>query len=495
MLAALMLASLGGAASAGDFMDVWVSSALEDTNVRAGPEHFSPGPNFVMRGNRTFFEDYEAAFSDDITQGHLVLYKHDEGYFPGWFTEAAFVLQYTPHLNPDRTRPGVDVRDDGSYVRVGRIIGDDEDHVISLTGYAVDAGRFRLGYSYDLSYGGREIVSPPVGAMPGMRLQWQRHGSYAFLGAKTAINQRTQDEWEGDRNATYNSALGGLGVALGQKFKAELGAGLFQQGQIINVRDTSSPLYGELIKARGLSGQLAFRSTEELRFIQSAELRLPRNSPDFVKDTYIFHNDLDGFGVLAQVELNRLSHNLLDPDNVGSTVIENAMAGDMQVQLVYHTTQLGVDLVYKDLAYILFNVPGYTSGTAIPENVEHTPQLYGRVKLSHYFPKPRLTPSIGAGLMQPAAYTTSSGDTFVQYSSRDKEAVPNGEDAYDIIGSVLGLQWDVSPSVVAVGELLYTMDNNQSRVEASDSGERIRVPEDEAVRNALGFNMMLRARF
>ena len=45
------------------------------------------------------------------------------------------------------TGEGVFVRDDGSYVRIGRKFGGDPDHNITLTGYAVDAGRFRLGYS------------------------------------------------------------------------------------------------------------------------------------------------------------------------------------------------------------------------------------------------------------------------------------------------------------------------------------------------------------
>ena len=44
-LTALALASNG--ALAGDFMDIWVTTAIEDTNLRAGPGDFSPSPNFV----------------------------------------------------------------------------------------------------------------------------------------------------------------------------------------------------------------------------------------------------------------------------------------------------------------------------------------------------------------------------------------------------------------------------------------------------------------
>ncbi|MCB9609843.1 MAG: hypothetical protein H6741_26310 [Alphaproteobacteria bacterium] len=496
MPSSLLLGALAGAAHAGEFMDVWVTTALEDTNVRAGPDDYSPGPNFVMRGNQTFFENYEVRWTDDISQGHLVLYRADDGFFPNWWSEAAFVLEYTPYLNPDKTRPGVFIRDDGSYVRIGRTLPGDE-HTISITGYAVNASRFRLGYSWDLAYGGREIVTPAVGAMPGVRVQWQKHGSYVFVGAKSAINQRTEEEWQGDRNATYTSLLSGAGLnLLDDRFKAEVGLGSFQQGQILNVRDTSSPIYGEMITALGTSAQLSFRTQADISWIQSSELRLYRNSPEFMRDTYISHREVDGFGFMVQAEVNRLVHNLLDPDDESSTVLEAGVAGDIQTLWLFNTTQFFADFVYKDLPYIVFDVPGITSGTAISESVTWTPQLYGRFGISHFFPKAHVTPSLGVGLMQPAAYTTSDGKTFVQYTARDKEAVPdNAAGAYNILGSVLGLQVDVTPSTVVVGELLYTRDANQSRVTAAEGGVRTRVPEDPNVVNALGFNLMLRAHF
>ena len=478
-------------AHAGEFMDVAITTALQDTNVRAGPEYFSPGPNFVQRGTQTFFENYEGRFTDDISQGHLVLYKQDDGFRDGWWTEAAFVLQYTPYLNPDVTRPGIDLRDDGSYVRIVRDIGDDGN--VSLTGYAVDASRFRLGYSWDLSYGGREIHTPSVGAVPGARLQYQKGGHYLFAGAKTAINQGTDSEWDvdGDRNTVYYSSLFGGGTTLAnEKLRIEGGLGFFQQGESRNGGSAASPLYGELINAMGVSGQVAFRTTTELNFIQSSELRLPRNGPDFMRDTYINHNQLDGFGLLVQGEVNRLSHNLLDADNSGSTVIESGIGGDLQAVAVFNTTEVAVDLVYKDLEYIVFNVPGLTSGTSIPSALSTTPQYYGRLTLSHYLPQQHVSFSAGAGLMQPASYTDSEGKTYVQYTARNKEQVPDGEPAYNILGGVIATQIDVSPSTIVVGELLYTLDNNLSR-----TVDGARVAEPQEVRQALGFNVMLRARF
>jgi hypothetical protein len=493
MLSLLLMAT--APAHAGDFVDVWVTTAVEDDNVRAGPAGDSPTANFVTRGNNTFFEQYESRTSDDITRGNLVLYRKDDSFFEGWWTEAAFVMRFTPFLDPDETDPGVDIADDGSYVRVVRDLSGD-DHNLSLTGYAVDAGRFKLGYSYDLSWGGRDIFVFDSGASPGARLQWQKGDSYVFAGAKTAIGNYRDPELEDFRNQAFWGSLTGAGIEVADKLRLEAGAGSFQQGQFLNVDDTNSARFGETIQALGLCGQIALRSTSELEFIQSADLKLYRNAPDSMRDTYISHRQLDGFGVLVQAEVNRLSHNLLDSEVDDATVIETGIAADLQTVFVAQNTSFGADLVYKDLEYIVFNVPGLTSNFAMPDSLERTPQVYGRGWVAHYIPDAHMQPYIGGGLMRPATYT-NEGSIFVQKDARNKEAVPDGQEASAILSVVGGTQLDLSKSVVFVGEVLYTVDNNKSDfVQASDddlTGERVSAPENE--RKALGFNLMMRARF
>jgi hypothetical protein len=478
----------------GDFMDVWVTSAFEDTNVFAGPEAYSPSANFVQRGNRAFFEDYESRSSDDISRAQLVLYRKDDGNWKGWSTEAAFVLRYTPYLNPDQTDPGTNLEDDGSYVRIIKNL-DGKDHTLSLTGYAVDSGRFRLGYSYDLTWGGREIYAFTTGAAPGVRAQWQKGGHYAFAGVKSAVGDYVDPDTRLKRNQAYYGFLAGGGVQIQKNLKLEMGAGSFQQGQIQNVDYTTSTLYGEPIMALGYSGQIAWRSNPKIRWIESADLKLYRNTPDFVKDSYISHRQLKGTGVLIQAEIDRLSHNLLDPEKGDTTTIETGTAGDLQTLLVSGSTSVGVDVVYKDLAYILFNVPGLTSGVAMSPDMEQTAQLYGRMKVSHYFAKAHIAPTVGFGWMRPATYETSGG-TFVQYTERDKEQVPEGQDPSPIMSGIAGVQVDMSKSVVIVAEALYTVDKNQSEFVKTDenpSGTRQPAPENE--QNVLGMNIMMRARF
>ena len=489
----LPLLTILSAAQASDFIDVWVTTAFEDDNVRAGPDLYSPAANFVQRGNQTFFEQYESRVTDDITRSSLVLYRADDGFSDNWATEAAFALRIIPFLNPDQSSPGTQIRDDGSYVRIIRKLAGDE-HELSLTGYAVNAGRFRLGYSYDLTWGGRNIFTFDPGADPGARLQWQRGGTYAFVGMKTAVGDYILPETSQPRNQAYYGMLSGAGTTIGNELRLEVGFGSFQQGQLRNVQDTSSSLYGEMITAAGYSGQIAFRSREDINFFQSADLRLYRNSPEFVKDTYISHRQIDGFGLIIQGEINRLSHNLLDPIRDEATVIESGTAGDIQLIGIAGSTEFGVDLVYKDLAYILFNVPGLTSGVALNPEMAITPQTYGRFWGSHYIPAARLALSAGAGLMQPATYETGGG-TFVQYTASEKEQVPTSQEPSAILSSVFGAQVDVSPTTQVVGEILYTVDNNLSDYVASEDGSSVRVAAAVEERQAIGFNLMMRARF
>jgi hypothetical protein len=491
-----MLLALLTPAFAGDFMDVWVTSALQDGNLMAGPEAGSPALNFVTRGTSTFFENYETRFVDDVSQSYMVLYRKDDGFHKNVFTEAALVFRFAPYIDPNDSSPNLRVRDDGSYVRIGWRVGGDDNHTLSFTGYALDANRFRLGYSYDLTWGGRDIFAFDPNAAPGVRLQWQKGPSYAFAGAKTALGDYTDPLTSEKQEEAYWGGLVGAGTVIADVFRIEGGAGSFEQGQLTNVKDVTSALYAAPINAVGGSVQLGFRTNTSMEWVSSNELRLYRNAPEFVKDSYITHPQTDGVGLLVQAEGNVLAHNLLDFDTPDSTVVETAFAGDVQATVGFGTTEIGVDVVYKDLAYVLFNVPGLTSGYSLPESYAVTPQMYGRVRAAHFFPKPRLTPQIGFGLMQPATYGDAENGYYVVRTETDRSHVPTGLAPAALLSGVAGLQWDVSKSMVVVGEVLYTVDNNVSNfVAAEEGGPGTYEPAPDNWRNQVGANLMVRARF
>jgi hypothetical protein len=84
----------------------------------------------------------------------------------------------------------------------------------------------------------------------------------------------------------------------------------------------------------------------------------------------------------------------------------------------------------------------------------------------------------------------------VQYTERDKEQVPEGAEPAAILSAIAGVQVDMSKSVVIVGEVLYTVDNNQSEFVQTDAHpEGRRRPAPDVEQNVLGMNLMMRARF
>lgn len=486
-------------AMASDFVDVWVTSALEDDNILAGPADYSPSLNFVERGNSTFFENYESKYTQDISQTHLVLYRKDEGLTKHFTTEAAMAVRFAPYINPSQSKSSTNVQDDGSYVRLIYQFGEKKERNLALTGYAVDADRMRLGYSYDLTWGGKDIFVTDPGVAPGARLQLQYDKFYAYAGIKTAIADYVDPVTDLSRNQTYYGGLVALGGELGDNVRLEGGAGSFQQGQLLAEATAQSSLYGSMIQALGVSGQLSVRSTTKMDYIISNELKLYRNAPEFLKDTYITHPHVDGVGFLVQAEGNYLMHNLLDADTTDSTVVEHAFAGDVQAVLRAGNTEIGADFVYKDLAYIVFDVPGLTSDVAIGDSVKTSPQVYGRAKISHYFDKAHVTPALGVGIMQPAAYQAQSSvgasNYYVVRDARNFDAVPDGQLPSALLSAVASAQWDFSKSTVGVVQVLYTLNNNKSDFVATDGETGGYVPSAPNFRNELGLNLMMRARF
>src|SRR5205814_3076855 len=85
--------------------------------------------------------------------------------------------------------------DDGSYLRTSFFpFGDTtvpDDLKFEGTFYPFNTVRYRLGYLYDITWGGPEIFPSRNVSAPGMKLQVSYNkfrwlGAYAYFGAKTA---------------------------------------------------------------------------------------------------------------------------------------------------------------------------------------------------------------------------------------------------------------------------------------------------------------------
>ncbi len=77
----LLVLLLASTATAGEFMDTWLTFAFSDDNIFADAEDRSPRPGFHYTGNEAFFDNYNSAYTGYETLAHLVLYKKMQSYF------------------------------------------------------------------------------------------------------------------------------------------------------------------------------------------------------------------------------------------------------------------------------------------------------------------------------------------------------------------------------------------------------------------------------
>src|SRR5262249_11719157 len=186
---------------------------------------------------------------------------------------------------------------------------------ISLTAFPVSADRFRLGYSYRLSWGGDPEYSRARSSTPGVKLQYDTEGAYAFIGAKSAVvlDRRTAE----DKSAL--AALGGAGIDPTPMTRLEINGGIFDRGynELVDVNDQHVLLYGAC-------GQASIHKGMPLR--SSVDYRLYKNNGENVSNLFLPESYPGGLSWLAQSEFTVLGQTLKDPEKTGSTKRQYGMA-------------------------------------------------------------------------------------------------------------------------------------------------------------------------
>ena len=142
---------------------------------------------------RLFFDNLNSRFAGRENITHLVLYKKMPGFIDKLTTEAALVLRLDLNqLAGNSNNVNSAFYDSGSYLRIFYQTGAKEREGISAVFFPLDTDRFRLGYLYDISWGGtagfiNESIFPRIqGSSPGMKVQFETEKFYAFAGFKTA---------------------------------------------------------------------------------------------------------------------------------------------------------------------------------------------------------------------------------------------------------------------------------------------------------------------
>ena len=478
-------------ATAGDFIDTRLSFVFSDDNLLSGPGESlinSPEIDFGARDGVFFpFENLNSQDEGDETLTHLVLYKEMPSFVKNLTTDAAFVARLAVLTEPQNGFSAGDIKlkDDGSYLRarysfVDVEIDEKTGHTknsprqLEFTFFPTNADRFRAGYTYDLSWAGNKIYTQQKSqfATPGFRLRFDWDGFYAFAGAKSTrelILTEDNDDVANRELGAFWGGIFGLGY-VGDNFGVETNGAFFDSGT-----NPKQGVQGKEVYTGGLSARLSAFS-DGFHPEASIDYRLYRNNDDAFEASNYFLRKPKNYESLvwrATLEGNWLTETLADFDKLGSTKRIDAFAGAIRGDLYIGKLAINIDFVYRDLYFILFNVPGLDPYYALPSSSETTPELLFAIKGEYWFESTNLLPSLQFGIQKPASYRgrisetlnanelTGGKQTVAVIDSSTIVAFPNGHEPKEVYSIKLALRWDLSEMMSLIGTFNYNYDRNQ----------------------------------
>ncbi|HPQ68704.1 MAG TPA: hypothetical protein PKW95_06215 [bacterium] len=501
----LLVLLLASTAMAGEFMDTWLTFAFSDDNIFADAEDRSPRPGFHYTGNEAFFDNYNSAYTGYETLAHLVLYKKMQSYFRHLELEAALVIQLENVTDEVTWDTETQLRDDGSYIKLNYYFDAEkmQGDLLALTLFPIDSDRFRLGYSYDITWGGNATWPTNTNPVPGMRLQYDfgtapsaTFGGYVLGGVKAArlLNEEINEV------DTYYGYLFGMGLDFGKKLLWEMNGGVFEKG-VFPPQSIDSDVGGEVIDAHGVSTRLTYR--DGLPIGDSVDFRLYKNDLAAVRKAAEPEQYDQGLSYMISTEATYREQMMLDWDDPDTTLYYPAMAGDLNVKFKFGHLRLFGDVVYRQLAYILFDVPGLAPFYAFPDDAEITDEYFTAGGFDYNFPDWHLTLGLIGGYKHPATYKGATDipdaadeqNVIVVRDLGDLEILPKGEEAYDIVTVKPNVKLELADGFNLLGEVQYTIDKNRTKYVDDARGVATREFEDETVTNPIGFSLLMQARF
>ncbi|MCC6524589.1 MAG: tetratricopeptide repeat protein [Polyangiaceae bacterium] len=476
-----------------DYVDTRLSWTFGDDDLIHQTGQAQPlSPNISIgdrKQYRLFFDNLNSRFGGRENLTHLALYAKAPGFIDRLETEASLVLRFDiGALSQNTNNVNQALYDAGTFIRLAVRLGEKDKPIpnLSFTFWPIDTDRFRLGYLYDLSWGGtnaaiNQSIFPRIqGSSPGAKVQFDSEAVSAFFGFKTAtIVQPTETLTPGTSEVevirvgqTNYGLLGGLGVQAHEMFRFDLGGGYFQQGRF-DLPDVS----GQAVYTVGGSARITVHHPE-MKAPQSTDFLLYRNDPQ--KPLQIFKPEKYESGkTLWQVlaEGTVLGQNLKDFDVTGATRLQPAVAGALQLNVKSGFFRVSATGIVRDLPFVLRNQPSFVPFETIPSEAKAGPEFFGALAADYHFDGPKLTPGLGFGVQLPATFKASSVDAggnaidrvVVVRQQGNLAILPVNEGALPIVQTRASLRWDASTILSALLWLQYMYDPNGTFVERDPS--------------------------
>jgi hypothetical protein len=504
-----------GASSGSGFMDTRLTWTFGDDDFLHKTGELVPlSPTFSVGERpqyRLFFDNLNSRFSGRENLTHLVMYKKLPSYIEGLTTEAALVLRFDlAQLAASTGNLNAALYDSGSYLRLFYQTGANDKQGLGLTFFPLDTDRFRLGYLYDLSWGGtasyiNQSIFPRLqGAAPGAKIQYDHEKFYVFGGFKTAtivqpeqvLNPGGESEVEVVRVGETNyGVLAGGGVDPVENLRFDIGAGYFQQGKF-DLEDVR----GKSVYTYGGSGRVVVH--QNMPVPQSVDFLLYRNDPNkplilFKPEKY----DPNQFAWSVSAEGVVLQQHLKDFDAAGQVKDQSSMAAAVQGVVRAGYLRFSATGIYRNLNFVVRNVPGFIPFETLPQSAKTDPELFGAAAADYYIAAAHLTPGIGGGLQLPATFRSEFTDGGIQAQrviivrqQGDESILPYNKDRSLIVQARLALRWDISDMFAVVGWVQFVRDNNGTLVvrDPTEGSASLRVFQSP---NRVGAAVAVQARF
>jgi hypothetical protein len=481
------------------FMDTRLAFTLTNENLLAKPGQTipnAPGWRFGTPNSLgvLFFDNYDTRYSGFETLSHATMYRDFQ--YGHLEAEGAFVLRIN-----ELSETNIGLSDDGTYI----VVSDWKDPThkdptrISLTAFPVSSDRFRLGYSYRLSWGGSPEYQRSNTSTPGAKLQYDTENTYSFVGAKSST---VVDPKDGEEKAVLGF-LAGAGWDPHPMVRLEVNGGYFDRGynELQDVENQKVQLFGA-------SAQLSIHKDMPLR--SSVDYKLYKNNGESISGLFNPEVYPGGLSWLAQSEFTVIGQTLKDPDNTGSTKVQVGQAGDVNVRVKLDRMRFRLDLSYRDLAFILHSQPSLPPYEDFPSQYTTKPDLFAAVGFDNNWGD-WLTLGVVAGIERPATLTSPKGIPGVSASATTGTStavirndnvntlitiLPAGEDAVAQLALKGTAKVDFAKIFSALLEVFYSYDGNQTQyLRTCSDPEQCPFAYQFGQFNQLGVNLTLQARF
>jgi hypothetical protein len=481
---------------ASGFMDTRLAFTITNENILAKPGETIPSVPGWRFGTPNslgvlFFDNYDTRFSGFETLSHATMYRnYSKGHLQA---EGAFVLRIN-----ELSETNISLSDAGTYITVSN--WKDPTHKdptrVSLTAFPVSADRFRLGYSYRLSWGGNPEYKRARSSTPGVKLQYDGNGVYAFVGAKSGV---IVDPNDGEQKAALAGLAGG-GVDLSPMLRFEVNGGIFDRGynELQDVQQEKVVLFGG-------SAQLTAYSGEPVR--TSVDYKLYKFNNEQVSGLFAPVKYPGGLSWSAQAEFTMMGQTLKDPEATGSTKIQKGYAGDVNIRVKIDRVRLRADVSFRDLGFILHSQPSLPPYSDFPSVYSIKPNYFAAIGLDKNWDD-WLTLGLVAGVEKPAeltspkgipgAMTTGTSTAVIRNNNIDTliTILPAGEKAVPQFAFKATAKMDFGRIFSTLLEVFYSYDGNQTTYDRVCSDPDICNFEYEFGQlNQLGVNATLQARF